>query len=105
MADARFVVNRFRRPASARSAVDPAIREFHASLPGYAPTPLIRRRALARRLGVAEAYVKFEGPRFGLGAFKGLGASWAIHRLMERAPRLSPTVSTASAGNHGRAVA
>lgn len=105
MADARFVVNRFRRRASATSAVDPSIRQFHTTLPGYARTPLIRRPALARRIGVAEVYVKYEGPRFGLGAFKGLGASWAIHRLMARARGQHPTVSTASAGNHGRAVA
>lgn len=105
MPDARFVANRFRRRAPDSSPPDPVIRQFHASLPGYAPTPLVRRRALARRLGVEEVYVKYEGSRFGLGAFKGLGAAWAIHCLTARAPNQSRTLSTASAGNHGRAVA
>ena len=80
-------------------------REWHRTLPGYAPTPLIRRPALARSLGIADLYVKYEGARFGLKAFKGLGGSWALHRLLEMRPGSFDTVSTASEGNHGRAVA
>ncbi len=48
--------------------------------------------------------VKDESCRFGLEAFKALGASWALERL--RAGRSDPmTVTTATDGNHGRAVA
>ena len=101
----RYVINPFREggvfPGPDRSAV----REFHRSLPGYAPTPLIRRMALARELGIGDLYVKFEGPRFGLGAFKGLGASWALERLVRNGNSSLPTVSTATDGNHGRGVA
>ncbi len=85
-----------------RPAPAPA-RAFHASLPGYAPTPLYRLRALAASVGLAELYAKDEGKRFGLLAFKALGASWAIHRLRERGA--FTTVSAATEGNHGRAVA
>ena len=101
----RYVVNRFREdgvfPAPSR---DP-IRAFHRSLPGYALTPLVRRPALARALGVADLYIKYEGTRYGLQAFKGLGASWALHRLLETRRGSFTTVAAASEGNHGRAVA
>jgi diaminopropionate ammonia-lyase len=77
--------------------------EFHRSLPGYAPTPLHDLPDLARELGVRRALVKDETDRFGLGAFKALGASWAAHVMLERlGPR---TLVTASAGNHGTALA
>lgn len=81
------------------------VRAFHRSLPGYAPTPLVRRPALARELGLRDLLIKYEEPRFGLGAFKALGASWALHRLRARLGAGPVTVSTASEGNHGRGVA
>jgi diaminopropionate ammonia-lyase len=103
MAGQRYIINRFREryqqlPAAAQ------VRAFHRSLTGYEPTPLVRRAALAQALGVADLYVKYEAPRFGLGAFKGLGASWALHRLAQMQGRPA-AVSAASEGNHGRAVA
>jgi len=101
----RYVINRFREPGGSPPPVNARVREFHRTLPGYEPTPLHRRRALARSLGVADLYVKHEGSRFGLGAFKGLGASWALHHLAQRQPRSFDAVSAASEGNHGRAVA
>lgn len=94
---------------------------FHRALPGYAPTPLRRLPALARRCGAAAVLLKDESDRLGLPAFKILGASWAIaallaERLGEREPpaglaglreRLGgvPPVVAATDGNHGRAVA
>ena len=86
------------------------VRAFHASLPGYAPTPLTELPVLAAELGVGRVFVKDESARLGLPAFKALGASWAIHRVLaERAARGRPsgpvTLVTASDGNHGRAVA
>ncbi|WP_306325430.1 diaminopropionate ammonia-lyase [Streptomyces venezuelae] len=94
-----------------RCAPAPAeIRDFHAALPDYAPTPLAERPSLAVELGVGRVFVKDESNRLGLPAFKALGASWAVHRtLAERAAnrgRPGPvTLVTATDGNHGRAVA
>ena len=97
--------------------------EFHRRLPGYEPTPLIDAPALAENLGVGRVWVKDESSRIGLPAFKILGASWAIYRelqkrvdnldgwqtleeLSERLESIKPmTLSAATDGNHGRAVA
>ncbi len=91
----------------ARSWVTPAqttgVAAFHRSLPGYAPTPLVAAPALAAELGVGRVLVKDESARFGLGAFKVLGASWACHHVLESHP--GATLVTATDGNHGRAVA
>jgi diaminopropionate ammonia-lyase len=106
------------------------VRAFHASLPGYAPTPLTEVPALARELGAGRVFVKDESSRLGLPAFKVLGASWAIHQLLTTPPSGEPPAPagaapadglarlrtaaarraglifvTATDGNHGRAVA
>lgn len=79
-------------------------RQFHSSLSSYEPTPLIELEGLARELGIGNIYLKDESFRFGLNAFKGLGASYAIYKLLERDPNIL-TFCTATDGNHGRAVA
>jgi diaminopropionate ammonia-lyase len=96
----RFVRNRFREhgPYPTQSS---AAREFHRTLPGYAPTPLVDCKALAESIGVRSLHVKDESHRFGLNAFKALGASYAMHRIA----RSGMVFSAATAGNHGRAVA
>lgn len=78
--------------------------EYHRSLPGYKPTPLIDLPSLAAEYGVKNIYIKDESFRFELNAFKGLGASYAIHKLLESKPDIE-TFCTATDGNHGRAVA
>ncbi len=90
---------------------------FHAELPGYRPTELTELPALAAELGVGRVFVKDESTRMGLGAFKVLGASWAVARLLcgngpitlgglRRAAAAHPVeLVTATDGNHGRAVA
>lgn len=78
--------------------------QFHKSLSAYKPTPLVELENFAKSLGVGKIYVKDESHRFGLNAFKGLGASYAIHRLLEKDPTIE-TFCTATDGNHGRAVA
>jgi diaminopropionate ammonia-lyase len=89
---------------------------FHRRLPGYAATPLVELPALATELGVGRLLVKDESSRLGLPAFKVLGASWAVARLLDGgAPTLASlrqavtdrplTLVTATDGNHGRAVA
>ncbi len=99
-------------------------RAYHASMPGYAPTRLRPAPAAAARLGVAEVVVKDESTRLGLPSFKVLGASWAVYRalldrlnespervatfaaLREAVAALRPfSLSAATDGNHGRAVA
>lgn len=79
------------------------VRDFHASLPGYAPTPLVPLPVLAAELGVGRVFVKDESSRLGLPAFKILGASWACRRVLDARP--GATLVTATDGNHGRAVA
>lgn len=95
---------------------------FHATLPGYAPTPLVRLDEFARRLGVKVVYLKDESKRFGLNAFKALGGSWAIANYLKEQLNLEGeltfdrlrcalsgrepiTFITATDGNHGRGVA
>lgn len=100
----RLLVNPFRDPEAEFIPLNPAVSAFHRSVDGYAPTPLVMLSGLADELGIARVYLKDESHRFGLGAFKSLGASWALHRLMEDG--VTPqVVSTASAGNHGRGLA
>jgi len=77
---------------------------FHRSISGYRETPLVPLPGLAEKLGVGKIICKDESMRFGLNAFKGLGASYAIHRLLMEDDKIS-TFCTATDGNHGRAVA
>ena len=80
--------------------------EFHRGLAEYAPTPLVDLPSLALELGVGRVLAKNEAGRLGLPAFKGLGASWAINRVLAaRATDEPATIVTATDGNHGRAVA
>lgn len=104
--------------ASARSQ---AALEFHRSMPGYAATPLVELPTLAAELGAAGVWLKDESNRFGLPAFKVLGASWATNHaigarqqrspaptfaaLTDRAREVELTLVTATDGNHGRALA
>ena len=60
-----------------------APREFHSRLPGYSPTPLRDAPEIARSLGISQLLIKDESCRFGLPAFKILGASWAIYRALQ----------------------
>jgi diaminopropionate ammonia-lyase len=90
--------------ATTRLLADSHALAYHRTLPGYAPTPLYALPGLAERLGIGALYVKDEAPRFGLNAFKGLGASYAIAELLRVNPDLE-TFCTATDGNHGRAVA
>jgi diaminopropionate ammonia-lyase len=95
----RLVPNPLAGPAP-RDLEAPGL-EFHRSLPGYEPTPLLDARAAARALGVERVVVKDESSRLGLPAFKILGASWAAHRALAG----QRTLTCATDGNHGRAVA
>lgn len=125
---AQVFINPFRRedaPAGDALAAARLARRFHVTLPEYAPTPLRRLPDLARRLGVGSLLVKDESPRFGLGAFKGLGSVWAVARVLARRLGISAgrlrleslraadardslgelVFVTATDGNHGRGLA
>lgn len=78
---------------------------FHQTLEGYAPTRLVSMPALAAEFGVGRVLVKDESWRLGLPAFKALGASWAVHRVVSRRGGSAGMLVTATDGNHGRAVA
>jgi diaminopropionate ammonia-lyase len=95
----RLVANPLAAPLP-RDLSAPAL-EFHRSLPGYAPTPLVDAPAAAQALGVERLLVKDESSRLGLPSFKILGASWAAHRALAG----QTTLTCATDGNHGRAVA
>ena len=82
------------------------MRAFFDARPELAPTPLRELRALARELGIGRLLVKDESARFGLNAFKLLGARFAIQTLIDdRDIQPGATLVCASEGNHGRAVA
>ncbi len=131
--DVRYIENRYRRrPGTGGSATQSfslaaarTVRSFHCSLRAYRPTPLLALPGLADSMGVSRLWVKDESRRFGLDAFKVLGASYAIGRHVaqeigvdaeplcldllgspEARVRLGERVFvTATDGNHGRAVA
>ena len=82
------------------------MRAFFAARPDLRPTPLRELPALARHLGIGRLLAKDESGRFGLNAFKLLGARFAIETLLlEGQIRRGATLVCASEGNHGRAVA
>jgi diaminopropionate ammonia-lyase len=128
-----YIVNQLARK---RGAVKPSthlfssssayhVRKFHQTFPDYMPTPLITLAHLADMLGVSHIWIKDESHRFGLNAFKVLGATHGLayfiaQRLkinmqelsfdLLRAPSAKEkladtTFVTATDGNHGRAVA
>jgi diaminopropionate ammonia-lyase len=95
--------------------------------PGYGPTPLRELPEIAAAAGLGVLQLKDEAGRFGLGSFKALGGAYAVAELLagELARRgVAPaatsaellagrwsaatatlTVTCATDGNHGRAVA
>src|SRR4029453_10202080 len=83
-----------------------SMREFFAARPTLLPTPTHRLESLAQRLNIGVLDAKVESARFGLNAFKLLGARFAIEPLIADGEiRAGSTIVCASEGNHGRAVA
>ncbi len=98
---------------------------FHQTIASYQPTPLLALNELAKKLGVERIYVKDESHRFGLNAFKALGGTYAMAKMICKILQLpdecldfnylsSPEIKqksgqltfvTATDGNHGRGVA
>ena len=96
---------------------------FHQSLPGYKPTPLLQLKNFSKSIGINQCLVKDESHRLNLNAFKVLGASYAMAMEIAKYLKLdlnnltyeiikkhsdqikNLTFTTATDGNHGRAVA
>ena len=70
---------------------------------GYSPTPLINLSKLSKELNLKNIFYKDESKRFDLKSFKALGGAYAVEKISKGNKDL--TVSTATAGNHGRSVA
>ena len=105
------------------AAAERALR-FHRSLPDYRRTDLVKLACAAERYGVDSIFVKDESSRFGLKAFKGLGGSYCMFRILceklgldadvadyssfsddrIRKACSSITFATATDGNHGKGV-
>ena len=69
----------------------------------YEPTPLLFLSKLSKELGLNKIYYKDESKRFDLKSFKALGGAYAVEKVTKGNKDI--TVSTATAGNHGRSVA
>lgn len=101
------------------------VRNFYLGFPQYTQTPLLSLDRLASELGVAGIYIKDESSRFGLNAFKGLGAAFTLASFIAQklgrsvwdmtyselfSPELKRelgeyTFFATTDGNHGRAIA
>ncbi|ORY67115.1 diaminopropionate ammonia-lyase family protein [Pseudomassariella vexata] len=108
---------------SSESSTESRILEFHQLLPDYNETKLHALPELAAELGLAHVLLKDESNRFGLPAFKILGASWCVYRVVgdalgidvvynkpsiedlgSAATDAGVSIVTATEGNCGRAV-
>jgi diaminopropionate ammonia-lyase len=96
---------------------------FHQRLPAYEESPLREAPSIAAALGLERIWIKDESSRFGLPAYKALGAGYAAHQALGRwlgiadplavsletmraaAARGNPLLVAPSDGNHGHAVA
>jgi diaminopropionate ammonia-lyase len=82
--------------------IDEAI-ESISSWDNYTPTPLLKLNKLNDELKLNNIYYKDEDKRFELKSFKALGGAFAVYKIANEKKNI--TVSTATAGNHGRSVA
>lgn len=120
----RLLVNHRTTPLAVGAGPGAEVLRFHQRLAGYRPTELLELPAVAEHAGVGRLLVKAEVERFGLPAFKALGASWATYRVLTERLGAEPPWATwddlgaivrrelgplrlaaATDGNHGRAVA
>ena len=97
------------------------VSDYHKTFPQYMETPLHFLPELAAYLGIKAVYIKDEAHRFGLNAFKVLGASYAIARYIAEQEDLDvhalsydkimatdlpkTTFTSTTDGNHGFGVA
>ena len=106
----------------AENQLNQSVLAFHRTLPSYAHTPLLEISGpLADTVGLHRIFLKDESNRFGLPAFKILGASWASYRAVLKHLDIPPdtpieaikhaargnnvSLYASTEGNFGRAVA
>ncbi len=97
---------------------------FHRSIPEYRETPCVSLACAAEQYGIGSIFVKDESTRFDLKAFKGLGGSYGMFRILCDRLSLDPETAdyttfldkdvrekcsriefvTATDGNHGKGV-
>jgi diaminopropionate ammonia-lyase len=104
-----------------------AARNVISTWPAYEPTAVVDLSGLASQIGIGKLWYKNESTRFGLNSFKALGGAYAVYCLLKRQVERSNgddtvtsddliaenyagvtrriTVTCATDGNHGRAVA
>ena len=70
---------------------------------GYRPTPLLNLSKLNKDLMLNNIFYKDESKRFNLKSFKALGGAYAVEKISKKKNKI--TVSSATAGNHGKSVA
>ena len=105
------------------NCIHQSVIQFHRTLPDYKISPLVELPNLAQSFNVAQIQVKDESNRFGLKAFKGLGASYAMARIIANKLAMQSNqlsfeqiikhqqsyqtlqFATTTDGNHGKAVA
>ena len=85
-----------------KSEIDDAYKVI-SNWKGYSPTPLEDLNKLSFELGLKNIFYKDESKRFNLKSFKALGGAYAVEKISKSKENI--TVSTATAGNHGRSVA
>ena len=128
----RFAVNKYYQShpewnsETVRPFIDTEAWEMHQNIPGYKATPLLELPEEAEVLGFKNLFIKDESQRFGVKAFKPLGASYAVFKFLknhlmknegvqlnvdlfsnpEQLKKINPfTFCAATDGNHGKAVA
>jgi len=69
----------------------------------YKATPLLKLDKLQKDLKLNNIFYKDESKRFHLKSFKALGGAYAVEKISKRKKNI--TISSATAGNHGRSVA
>ena len=69
----------------------------------YNVTPLLKLSKLQKDLDLNNIFYKDESKRFHLKSFKALGGAYAVEKISKRKKNI--TISSATAGNHGRSVA
>ncbi|KAI0023332.1 tryptophan synthase beta subunit-like PLP-dependent enzyme [Xylariomycetidae sp. FL0641] len=109
---------------SAQAGTEATVLAFHQTLSEYNETELHSLPQLAKELGLGTVVLKDESNRFGLPAFKILGASWAVYQavgahlgldladgqtsleeLSRKANGAGISIMTCTDGNCGRAIA
>ena len=107
--ECKFIFNRgykFRRKDILKYLPKSYIENAYTSISkwnNYSKTPLISLNKLSKELNIGNIFYKDESKRFNLKSFKALGGAYAVDIISKGMKNI--TISSATAGNHGRSVA